>query len=903
MSYDITNTDGTLSYSVADNQVNTSQFSLALIGRNTANYGQYFAQNALRHLENFAGISAPTPGTKLIGQLWFDKGENLLRVWDGTNWKRTGVVVASASSTGRPTEGEGSGTQFFNLDTNKLEVHNGTAFVEASYPGEVTTSYSSSSTNGSPAHYGTRLRTLFLKTDAGTTLPVLAVVYTKSGSTGNVGTTTVNGQKETIITLFSDHASFTIANPTATVVGTETIDYYPELTGTGGISSARTGRAAGIILPGANQRAEYEASQTSNFATLYATAIGDASNPVSTQFVDTLTVNTLLNIPGAASVTGDLTVGGSIGLTGDITGSTSIATFANIVVTAGSVLNGDTTINGNLTLNGVNTQTLGTDAQKVENIFGNAIDTQSITVDGTATIATIDATSMTVSSLATLSSATISGTTTLNGAVNLGDASADTITVNGTTTFVGGTTFNSDIVLGTGTDLTISNGTLVLAGSSSITGAASKVLIDRQGSLSASRYLTFVNGSADDTQYELENDTGLVYVPDTNTLTTTGITALGTLTFGSLTDGAITVTAFVDEDNMASNSATLIPTQQSVKAYVDSQVTASDDDLTVTGDSGTFVIDLDTETLGIKTGAGLTSAASGSDVTLSLDTTLTGMASITSTAFVGNTTGDVTSSGTSNFADISLSGTLTGTVTRANTINLTAEEGSNTSHYITFSAGATGVEAIKTDTGLQYNPSTNTLTAGVFNGTADVGTKVTLVATNTSTAVHFPTFVDTATGNENVRTDTGYTYVPTSGTLTATVFSGTATQAQYADLAEIYKADADYEAGTVVKLGGSEEITMTVSHADTDVFGVISTSPAFLMNKDAEGLPVALTGRCPVLVIGKINKGDRLVSSDVPGLAWALGSDEYDTRTIIGRALQNKDDGDAGVIEAVIGVK
>ena len=139
--------------------------------------------------------------------------ENLLRVWDGTDWKRTGVVVASASSTGRPAEGEGAGTQFFNLDTNKLEVHNGTAFVEANYPGDVTTAYSSEvgSPNGDPAHYGARLRTLFLKTDAGTTLPVLALVYTKSGSTGNVGTTTVNGQKETIMTLFSDHASFTIA--------------------------------------------------------------------------------------------------------------------------------------------------------------------------------------------------------------------------------------------------------------------------------------------------------------------------------------------------------------------------------------------------------------------------------------------------------------------------------------------------------------------------------------------------------------------------------------------------------------------------------------------------------------------------------------------------------------------
>jgi hypothetical protein len=250
MAYEITNKDGTLTYTVADNAVETTQFSLALVGRNSANYGQYFAQNTIRHLENFAGIAEPTPGTKLIGQIWFDKGENLLRVWDGTDWKRTGVVVGASGS--RPTEGEGAGTQFFNQDTNKLEIHNGTSFVEASYPGEVTTAYVSNSTNGSPPHYGARLRTLFLKTSGGLTLPVLALVYTKSGSGSNVGTTTVNGQKETIMTLYSDHASFTIANPTATPIGSETIDYYPELTGSGGIASARTGRTAGIILPGSN---------------------------------------------------------------------------------------------------------------------------------------------------------------------------------------------------------------------------------------------------------------------------------------------------------------------------------------------------------------------------------------------------------------------------------------------------------------------------------------------------------------------------------------------------------------------------------------------------------------------------------------------------------------------------
>ena len=93
----------------------------------------------------------------------------------------------------------------------------------------------------------------------------------------------------------------------------------------------------------------------------------------------------------------------------------------------------------------------------------------------------------------------------------------------------------------------------------------------------------------------------------------------GTITFGSLSDGTITATAFVDEDNMASNSATLIPTQQSVKAYVDAQLTAQDMD--VASDSGTIDVDLDSESLTIAGGTGISTSASGTTVTATLDNT------------------------------------------------------------------------------------------------------------------------------------------------------------------------------------------------------------------------------------------------------------------------------------------
>ena len=112
------------------------------------------------------------------------------------------------------------------------------------------------------------------------------------------------------------------------------------------------------------------------------------------------------------------------------------------------------------------------------------------------------------------------------------------------------------------------------------------------------------------------------------------ITTTGTVTYGSLSDGSITITAFVDEDNMASNSATLVPTQQSVKAYVDTQLTA--EDLDVTSDSGTIAIDLDSETLTIAGGEGIDTSATGNTVTIAGEDATTsnkGIASFSSDNF------------------------------------------------------------------------------------------------------------------------------------------------------------------------------------------------------------------------------------------------------------------------------
>lgn len=143
-------------------------------------------------------------------------------------------------------------------------------------------------------------------------------------------------------------------------------------------------------------------------------------------------------------------------------------------------------------------------------------------------------------------------------------------------------------------------------------------------------------------------------------------------------------------------------------------------------------------------------------------------------------------------------------------------------------------------------------------------------------------------------------------TVFATTFDGTATSALYADVAERYHADTPITAGTVVCLGGVNEITTCGSVACDQVLGVISTAPAVRMNSQAgddESHPyVALLGRCPVKVQGTVRKGDRLQSSATPGVAekWDPATGVL---TILGRCLQDKLSADLGIVEAVVGVK
>ena len=225
--------------------------------------------------------------------------------------------------------------------------------------------------------------------------------------------------------------------------------------------------------------------------------------------------------------------------------------------------------------------------------------------------------------------------------------------------------------------------------------------------------------------------------------------------------------------------------------------------------------------------------------------------------------------------------------TDTNTVTSVGISGSETSGTVTI-AGSGTVTATQ---------SGNTIT---LTGSA-ASTQITVTEDRTNAATFYPVFASGSTGSKSLKMDdtltTGLSYVPSTSTLKATTFSGNATTANFADLAEKYTSDAEYEVGTVLQFGGEAEVTIS-EYASTKVAGVVSENPAYLMNSEIDGVAVALTGRVPCKVWGQVRKGDMMISSKYKGYAEAS---HFVGGAIIGKALEDKTTDGEGVIEVVVG--
>ena len=211
----------------------------------------------------------------------------------------------------------------------------------------------------------------------------------------------------------------------------------------------------------------------------------------------------------------------------------------------------------------------------------------------------------------------------------------------------------------------------------------------------------------------------------------------------------------------------------------------------------------------------------------------------------------------------------------------------NDSGFTTNVGDITGVTA---GSGLTGGGTSGGVTLNVIGGDGISANANDIAVDLSDTAI----FTSTNTANKAVVRDG-------SGNFAANIITGTATQARYADLAEKYEADAEYEPGTVLVIGGDKEVTVTDEPGSHAVVGVVSTDPAYLMNSEAEGVAIALRGRIPCKVAGVCRKGDVLVTSDVPGHAMvAIAPTKLSPLQIVGRALAHKTEAAPGLVEIIV---
>ena len=203
-------------------------------------------------------------------------------------------------------------------------------------------------------------------------------------------------------------------------------------------------------------------------------------------------------------------------------------------------------------------------------------------------------------------------------------------------------------------------------------------------------------------------------------------------------------------------------------------------------------------------------------------------------------------------------------------------------------AGPQGIQGITGATGTQG-----------IQGTQGVSSTTMTVATSVANQNFYPVFVnaDGVGRVPTIRTDT-LIYNPGTNILSAGTFSGRATSANYADLAENYLTDIVYPVGTIVMIGGEKEVTIATMHYPDRIIGVISDKPAYLMNSELENSQaVALKGRVPIRIIGTCIKGDLLTISTNPGIAVRTDINNLPIRFI---ALEDKTTHEEGIIEIAL---
>ena len=284
--------------------------------------------------------------------------------------------------------------------------------------------------------------------------------------------------------------------------------------------------------------------------------------------------------------------------------------------------------------------------------------------------------------------------------------------------------------------------------------------------------------------------------------------------------------------------------------------------------------------------------------------TFNGLASQASTLAPGRSINGVLFNGSQDITVTTSANSLTGTTLSSGVTNSSLTSVGTLAGVTVTDAGATIGDAGEIHLFINGNAPTLAITNGLgfaitINDAYQTGAEASFEFISSSVALAAggsadPTFVGDVSSKCNIGLP-GRTF----GSVYADVFNGIATSAQYADLAENYVADAEYQPGTVLEFGGNFEVTLAEDGTNR-VAGVVTTNPAYLMNSKCEGkyvVAIALQGRTPCKVRGHVRKGDMLMSGS-NGFARRAQSPQMGT--IIGKALSDFN-GVEGVIEVAVG--
>jgi hypothetical protein len=383
-----------------------------------------------------------------------------------------------------------------------------------------------------------------------------------------------------------------------------------------------------------------------------------------------------------------------------------------------------------------------------------------------------------------------------------------------------------------------------------------------------------------------------------NVITANTVTATANITGGNiLTSGLISAASVVG--GVITGSSVSVTGAQTAASTVGGVITGSSVSVTGTQTAASTVGGVMTGSSVSVTGA-VTGASLAGAITTAAQTNITSVGTLSALSVTGNVQG----------GNLRTAGLVsaTGSVTAASVVG-----GVITGTSASVSGAVTGASLVGTITTAAQTNITSVGTLGALSVTGNITFGGSLVDTGALELVTgsngnitlSPNGSGLIVANKDIRNGqaNGVGNIGTVGGFFNTIFAKS-TSAQYADLAEKYTADAEYAPGTVIEFGGPNEVTITTQSHSAQVAGIVSTNPSYLMNSGLVGqnvIDVALVGRVPCQVVGTIAKGDRLVASSTPGVATRLDMSQYQPGCIIGKAMQNYNSNQPGIIEVAVG--